>query len=127
MRVKGIASLTLAASVLVGAPLGANDITLSVKPNKCVALRKGEPCYQNVVLTYSSTTRHNVCLVREKVEKPLKCWKNTADATHKYRITASESFSFHIIDANNNRLASFQFTVAWVYKQSRKRNRWRLF
>jgi len=127
MRVIGVASLLIASTVLVSTFAVAEDTKLTIKPNKCVALRKGEKCYQSVVLNYSAARKSDVCLIRDDEVNPLICWKNTASAKYRYRIAASKSFWFRIVDSDQSDLASVQFNVAWVYKQSRKRNRWRLF
>jgi len=127
MRGKAIAGLLLASAAFASALVVAEDAQLIVKPDKCVALRKGETCYQSVLFRYTAPYKSDVCLVRDDEPEPLICWKNTAKAEFRYSLASSTSIWFHTINPSQTTTASAVVKVAWVYRQSRKRNQWRLF
>jgi len=127
MQEKLVAGFLLAIIILVGGQAMAQDAELVVKPNKCVALRKGEKCYQSLLLRYSASDKADICLFREDQLEPLACWNDSRRVEFRYRLVSSTSIWFHIADADQNSLARAKVNVAWVYKQSRKRNQWRLF
>jgi len=105
----------------------AQDNKLRVTPSKCVALKKGQICYQSIRIRYESLEVRDYCLTVSNRSDPLQCWSDTDMIDYRYRFASSEALEFKIIDANGTPLASANFNVAWVYKQSKIRNRWRLF
>jgi len=121
------AGMLAALVAVMSAHANAQDAELVVTPKKCVAVRKGNTCYQSVVLSYSASNKADVCLVLEGRDEPLACWNNVADIEFRYRVATDEGAWFHIIDEDEFILASARINVAWVYKSTRKRNRWRLF
>jgi len=127
MQVKVLVSLLIASAILFNEHGAAEQFELIAKPNKCVALRKGEACYESIVLLYSAPKKSNFCLLREGDEEPLACWKNKDNAKYQYRLASNTSILFQIIDEDESIIADTTVNVVWVYRQSRKRNRWRLF
>lgn len=101
--------------------------SLSVAPNKCVALKKGQTCYQSILIQIKITGKSDFCLTVNEQLEPLQCWSDSEVAEFRYSLASSSGVEFKVIDSNKDPLATGQVTVAWVYKRPRKRNRWRLF
>jgi len=127
MRVKAMASLLIASATFFTVQATADVSELTAKPNKCVALRKGKTCYETIVLLYTATQKSDFCLMLDGEDDPLACWTDTAQAQYRYRLASSTSLEFRIIDSEQAPLAHATVRVVWVYRQPRKRNRWRLF
>jgi len=100
---------------------------LRLTPSKCVALKKGQVCYQSIRIRYESLDTQNYCLTVSNQDGPLQCWSSVDLIDYRYRFASKNDLEFKIIDLNEKILATANFNIAWVYKQSRKRNRWRLF
>lgn len=100
---------------------------LSAKPNKCVALRKGQVCYQRIRLQFKSMAQGDYCLLADRELTPLRCWTRVSEGKYEYQLASDSEVKFHLLDSASNTVASTQVTVAWVYKKSRKRSTWRLF
>jgi len=122
-----MACLLLASVALVSVQAKAQDTELTVTPNKCVAISKGTTCYRSLIFRYNSTSKADICLVIDDNPEPLACWRDKAAVEYRYRFASNESLLFRIIDAGRRVKASASVDVAWVYRKSRKRNRWRLF
>jgi len=117
----------LAVLLTIVADSHAQESALNVTPTKCVALRKGQVCYQSLRIRYSSPARGDFCLLISAQQEPLKCWLNIDEIDYRYRFASKNAVEFQLVDLERRQLASAQFQVAWVYKQSRVRNRWRIF
>jgi len=113
--------------VLVSAASRAENATLTIVPSKCVALSKGKTCYQTITFNYSASNSEDICLVRNDDPKPLACWDNRSNVDFRYRFGSKTSVWFSVVNDNDELLASEKMNVVWVYRESRKRNRWRLF
>ena len=105
----------------------ANEVELTVTPDKCVALRKGLTCYQTLRIEFSASNIGDYCLKIAGQATMLQCWSDTISAEHRYELAASRATSFEVVDAKQSVVASVGVTIAWVYKRSRSRSRWRLF
>jgi len=113
--------------VLVLTNVQAQEYELTVSPNKCVALRKGQLCYQTLRLRFNAIIEGDYCLKANNQEKPLKCWFSIKSAQYRYALASSEAIDFQVFNSNKRPVAAAKVNIAWVYKQSRSRNRWRLF
>jgi hypothetical protein len=113
-------------SLTVLSPL-AKAAELVVTPNKCVALRKGQTCYQKLSFVFATNAKGNYCLVSGSNREPLQCWNAVSDGTFTYSHAAESAVEFSLINAQRVAVASTTVNIAWVYKKSRKRSRWRLF
>ncbi|MBX2880961.1 MAG: DUF3019 domain-containing protein [Granulosicoccus sp.] len=105
----------------------ASEMKLTVTPDKCVALRKGQTCYQTLSIKFTASEVGDYCLKIAGQSEMLKCWSSTTSTEYRYELAASEAVIFEMVDAKQSTIASEKVTVAWVYKQSRSRSRWRLF
>lgn len=122
-----ILTVALLFSALVHQPSIADDSHLVVKPDKCVALRRGQICYQRVRLEFRSLVQGGYCLLASDQSAPLKCWTGVTQGKHFYQLASDSAIQFTLVDSANKTLAETQVSIAWVYKKSRKRSTWRLF
>jgi len=127
MRVKSIVRILLGVVVTMSSGAKAEEATLTIVPNKCVALSKGKTCYQTITFTYSSSNSENICLVGNDNSKPLACWENESSIVFRYNHSSKTSVWFSVINSDGELLASEKMNVVWVYRKPRKRNQWRLF
>ncbi len=107
--------------------LEAEEAKLTIKPKKCVALKKGQICYQTLRFKFESSARGQFCLFARGQDSPLTCWNGQTKMEYRYRMASANDVDYHVNDANGKPVATASVNVAWVYKNSRKRNRWRLF
>lgn len=102
-------------------------LEFNAKPNKCVALRKGQVCYQRVLLRFKSPVKGDYCLHAGNNDKPVQCWSNVNAGKYRYELESSENVNFTLHDSAG-RVAVAVVTIAWVYKNSsRRRTSWRIF
>ncbi|MBX2836507.1 MAG: DUF3019 domain-containing protein [Gammaproteobacteria bacterium] len=105
----------------------AQDAELIISPSKCVALNKGQVCYQTLTITMKAPLQNEFCLFMGSQSEPLQCWQAVEVAEYRYRFASEKSVEFRLVGDRGQALSNSVVNVAWVYKQSRKRNRWRLF
>lgn len=113
--------------ILVIPSVKASEVQLTVTPDKCVALRKGQTCYQTLRIEFTASDIGDYCLRIAGQSTTLQCWSGTKSAEYRYELAASRAADFEVIDASQSAVASARVTISWVYKQSRSRSRWRLF
>ena len=102
---------------------------ITATPNQCVALNKGQTCYQDIVLKWTSPVAGDYCVRSSQRKEPLQCWKGHSNGEHSLRVETTESVLFTLNESPENRkVAEVLMRVAWVYKQSRRKlASWRLF
>lgn len=108
-------------------PAYAQEDNLRVSPKTCVALKKGKVCYQSIRIRFSAASADDYCLISSESIEPLQCWSGKSDMEMVYRFASDKDIDFTIIDKNKQTVANARVTLVWVYKQTRKKNRWRLF
>ena len=79
MSFSGYFSLLLLtwANYTQAAPPVHNATGLFVTPERCVALRQGQTCYQEVIFSWRQAQKGNYCLVNLSTKQVLTCWQNT--------------------------------------------------
>ena len=122
---KGTIALFIAL-LLISTGHSTADTLLKVKPEKCVAMNKGQLCYQKLRFKFTAPTG-DYCLVNQARKKPLVCWQATGSGQFTHAFQSSSDIEYQLIDSNRQIIASTAVSVAWVYQKSRKKNRWRLF
>ena len=102
---------------------------LSVTPEQCVALRKGQTCYLEVTFDWQYAKNGNYCLVNTTRNKVLKCWNRATKGQYSFDFQSTKSNDFVLRHQDSGKiLARAQVVVAWVYKSNtRSKSRWRLF
>lgn len=118
-------------SVLVTCPVKAaneDHVHFELKPNSCIAMSKGKDCYGDLVFTWTLQSPRNVCLYQEQIERPIFCWSKRLTGNYSGPFVLSESSKYSLVDVQSKEvLFTDSIAVTWVYKESRKRRRWRLF
>lgn len=102
---------------------------LTIKPERCVALRQGQTCYQQVQFNWRSSQKGDFCLINKNQNMTLQCWTQKAKGQFSYDFQAQQSRSYVMRAKDSNiDLALQKITVAWVYKSSKRpKASWRLF
>lgn len=105
------------------------NVGLHVKPERCVALRQGQTCYQEVMFTWRQPQKGNYCLVELSSMDVLQCWQQAYSGQFALDFQSSESLEFALRkqDVTEN-LAVAQITVSWVFRSSKRpKSSWKLF
>jgi len=119
--------IILPLALMLQSTVGAAEPVLTITPNKCVALRKGQTCYQQLNIKFIAPVIGEYCLRISDQAEPLRCWDGVESIAYQYRLASKTDMAFEIIDAADTKIASELVTIAWVYKKSQTRSRWRLF
>ncbi len=111
-----------------GAQIGLQSgLEFNAKPNRCVALRKGQTCYQRVLLRFKAPETGNYCLLVEDRAEPVHCWSNVTFGRYRYEVESSKNVKFYLHNSEG-RVAETDVSIAWVYKnRSSRRTSWRIF
>lgn len=120
-------TIVLVMAMVFSTEIAAQEAVLEVNPKKCIALRKGQVCYQTVKIQFDNPSNSDFCLVMNELPEPLQCWSDSRKAEYSYRIASDSDVEFRMIDRQEQTIATARVSIAWVYKQTRKRYRWRLF
>lgn len=116
------ASNTFSAEVTAG-------MLLSVKPDKCIALHKGQTCYQKLVFSWRTPIEGEFCLYKVSNKKPLICWTSKGKNKVTVQFESDKSETYQIRMPNDETvLTEVSVRLATVYRQSKKSySGWRLF
>ena len=114
---------------ILAEPLGAHTDALNVKPNRCVALRQGQYCYQKLQFTWQNFGKDRVCLYERGSSEPLTCWANSEPYKFIFRFKSTENKTFFLKNERTQLILSeVEVVVAWVYKSGKQVSTgWRLF
>ena len=124
--------LWLLGSLLVAHPAVAEDskqaVTLTALPASCVALHRGQLCFQNIRFTWVGDDDLNYCLYSDTHELLLSCGNGVKDEfVHEYSSETSEAFSLRV-GVSGSTVASVTVNTAWVYRTGKRSSSgWRLF
>lgn len=108
---------------------GNTSLLLTATPDRCVALRKGQTCYQQVDIQWQSPQAGKYCLSNITTNKVIKCWTDAKQGSYSFDFQADVSHQYALTQNDSGiHLATVQITLAWVYKsRERPKARWRLF
>ena len=103
--------------------------TLSVKPNKCISLHKGQLCYQKLKFSWDALPPGNYCLYQGGIQEALFCWNSADTRTYRYEFVGRESVVFQVrTEGAEYSFIEAKLSVASVYKKGKKSTSgWRLF
>lgn len=106
-----------------------NSNELLVTPERCVALRQGQTCYQEVIFSWRQSQKGNYCLINLSTKQVLKCWKNSKQGKFNLDFQSTQSNDFVLRSAKQDiDLSKTQITVSWVFKSSKRpKSSWKLF
>ena len=128
-----LAVLIVSASSAVRAQAGAEQVLtrrvkLHVKPATCVALHRGQVCYQRIVFSWKVADIEQYCLFTQNQDAPLVCSNGSQKGVaHDYSSKSSETFILRQ-GREGPQVAQFTINTAWVYRTgSRSSSSWRLF
>jgi hypothetical protein len=103
--------------------------TLDLSPKRCVALRQGQTCYQEVVFEWRNMPVANYCMVEITTGGLLQCWQNANSGRLVIDFQSAQSLDYALrLQNTDENLALAQVTVAWVFKSSKRpKSSWKLF
>lgn len=102
-------------------------IQLTLKPNKCIALHKGQSCYQTINFYWRTPATGEFCLLAQGQDQPLHCWQGEGAPPFRYEFVGQHSLHF-FLRTQGAQLVDTEFTVAWVYSSGKRdTGGWRLF
>jgi len=102
---------------------------LLVTPKRCVALRKGQTCYQQVTFKWHQEELGDYCLVELSELRKVECWTqvNNAEFSFDFQSVSTRHYALRKSKQNNN-IATVIITVSWVFESSKRpKSRWKLF
>ena len=122
-------AVALGTSTVAADDSGAQTALISVKPGKCVALKRGNVCYQTIVLEWRAPDTADYCVYPEHRLAPLRCWTQSQLGRLRFEFASADSLRFELRKLGEpNPLAEAEVEVRWVYKRRRDRSfGWRLF
>jgi hypothetical protein len=102
---------------------------LVVSPKRCVALRQGQICYQEVAFRWQQLQVGNYCLVELPTQEILKCWQQVRSGEFDLDFQYNQSTRFALrVQGQEQNLSVVPITVSWVFKSSKRpKSSWKLF
>lgn len=104
--------------------------TLRLEPARCIALHRGQTCYQRTKILWKLSAISDVCVFDEESEKPIQCWEAANQGILKIDFQSS-SDKVYFLKSGKKVIASTEMRVAWVYnrggKRVAKKQSWRMF
>ncbi|MDO6524566.1 DUF3019 domain-containing protein [Motilimonas sp. 1_MG-2023] len=105
-----------------------NTDSISVTPEKCVALREGRQCLADVVFHWQTVVPGDYCLIEKEALTVARCWQGSSSGQHKFAFSKQQTTQFLLVVKDTNRVVlETEVEVSWVYKTKHKKRRWRLF
>ncbi len=124
---KHVVSVASAASDAPAEQLS-NGMQLVAMPSSCVALHRGQLCFQQIRLSWYSTDDQRYCLFSDDADVLLYC--SSSENTyflHEYSSKSSESFSLRLGE-DGPVVSAVKVSTSWVYRTGRRSSSgWRLF
>ncbi|CAM4272179.1 DUF3019 domain-containing protein [Shewanella denitrificans] len=119
------------ASVFTATSVWSQDksIAFTATPERCVALYKGQICYQEVLFRWQTPSQGEYCLIMSKSGRRITCWNGASQQEYHYSFEGDKTTSFSLVaDDNAEPLAQVKVVVTWVYKAPKQsQSGWRLF
>ncbi|MCP4430594.1 MAG: DUF3019 domain-containing protein [Gammaproteobacteria bacterium] len=106
----------------------ASDLFLELSPAKCVTLKQGSQCYQDIEVNWQTDMPGSYCLTLSSQNAPLQCWTEKKKASYKFEFVGRESTLLGLVDQNTGKLLKkSMIEVKWVYKNRSRYLSWRVF
>lgn len=101
----------------------------TAQPERCIALNRGQVCYQKLRFKWQTAAGARYCLHRDTVSAPLVCWDGGERSGYELEFASDRNVVYGIRrEGEPDNLAQVAVEVAWVYQSNRKGfSRWRLF
>ncbi|MGQ7845845.1 DUF3019 domain-containing protein [Granulosicoccus sp. 3-233] len=106
----------------------AATVQLQVTPSSCVALHRGQVCFQRLQLRWNNPEGRRLCLFHQPLEEALHC-TTVSPAVYRHEYRSAESEVFILREAVSGEvLSTATVTTAWVYRTGKRSSSgWRLF
>lgn len=103
--------------------------SLTVKPNRCIALQHGQTCFATLDFQWATPTIGEYCLFDERQTKPLVCWTGDTMDSFKLKFNSDKNVNYEIrLKLSEQTLAVALVKISWIYKSNTSStSRWRLF
>lgn len=107
----------------------AENVQLTIKPTRCIALHEGQVCYQKININWKADVADHYCLHEQDNKIPLICWDGVDNARWSYEFEGKTTQTFVLLrKADGKMVADVSIEVAWVYDaRSRRESHWRIF
>jgi len=103
------------------------DVSLSVQPQRCVTLRRGQRCYLKLKMAWSSKEPISACFYSESHDAGA-CWENALRGELKREVYLLDSTEWILQDTRGRTLGDVTVEVSSNYNRKRRSWRgWRLF
>ncbi len=126
--IKNIITLLSLCLILPVGLARATDQQLIISPGKCVTLKQGNRCYQDIEASWQTLEAGDYCLKLATQEEPLQCWSNLKSAKYEFEFVGKQSTMLGLVDAHNGKLLTqTDIEVKWVYRNRSRNLNWRVF
>lgn len=104
-------------------------VIFTATPERCIALHKGQTCYQDVLFRWQTPASGEYCLILSDHGHQLTCWTGKALQEYQYSFEGDKTATFSLIRNDDVQpLAQVKVVVTWVYKAPKQsQSGWRLF
>jgi hypothetical protein len=120
--------LLVSTGLLNGFPVQAAEMSLTSHPAKCVSLKQGNICYQEIQMLWQASEVGDYCLYNREQTEPLKCWQGMDHAEYNFEFNYPDSQQYVMRESHaQDDLATTSIEVKWVYKARRNQFSWRVF
>ncbi len=120
--------ILLCVLVIQASPSMASNLFLELSPAKCVTLKQGSQCYQDIEVNWQTDLPGSYCLTLSSQDSPLQCWAEKQNASYKFEFVGRESTLLKLVDQNTGKLLILSMIeVKWVYKNRSRYLSWRVF
>ena len=115
-------------SALAEPLLSEQDVSFRVTPTTCIALHKGQQCFQQLTLSWRTPVGFRLCLFGDSSGQPLHCSSTeVTEIQYQYRSQSAESFVLREGESGPV-VSTVSVTTAWVYRTGKRSSSgWRLF
>ncbi|AWB66386.1 hypothetical protein C2869_08070 [Saccharobesus litoralis] len=101
---------------------------LAVEPQRCIALKEGQMCYQTVMFAWQAKQADDYCLVSLTKRRALYCWEAASQGKLEFEVQGKVNQEFALVDGDGRYISQTQVEVAWVYgNRKHRQSSWRLF
>ena len=95
--------------------------TLSIEPNRCIALQQGQACYADLEFQWKTAATGEYCLFDDRQPDPLVCWTGNTVTFHKLQFKSKINVNYEIrLKSSKQSLAQVMVKISWI--KVRKQN-----
>ena len=108
--------------------VSAEGTHFEISPQKCVTLKQGKNCYQDIEVDWQADKPGNYCLMQSSQDLPVKCWSDIDRAKFEFEFVGKQSAMLSLVESETNRLLGERdIEVKWVYRNRSRNLSWRVF